>query len=52
MIQLIHQEEVVSTSHWKEITKAYKYKMKPTKKQEEWIYTRKGKAINSPKENK
>ena len=34
MIQLIPQDEVVSTSHWKEITKAYKYEMKPTKKQD------------------
>ncbi len=34
MIQLIPQDEVVSISHWKEITNAYKYEMKPTKKQE------------------
>ena len=33
-IQLIHQEEVVSISRWKEITKAYKYEMRPTKNQE------------------
>lgn len=34
MIQLIPKDEVVSVSQWKEITKAYKYEMKPTKKQE------------------
>jgi len=34
MIQLIPQDEMVATSYWKEITKAYKYEMKPTKKQE------------------
>lgn len=34
MIQLIPQDEITSTSYWKEITKAYKYEMKPTKKQE------------------
>ncbi len=32
VIQLIPSEEVIST--WKEITKAYKYEMKPAKKQE------------------
>ncbi len=34
MIQLIPQDEVVTISHWKEITKAYKYEIRPTKKQE------------------
>jgi len=34
MIQLIPSEEVVSISKWKEITKAYKYEMKPTRNQE------------------
>lgn len=34
MIQLIPQDEAVAISQWKEITKAYKYEMKPTKNQE------------------
>lgn len=32
--RLVPIEEVISTSYWKEITKAYKYETKPTKKQE------------------
>ena len=38
MIQLIPQDEVLFTSHWKEITKAYKYEMRHTKKQEVGSY--------------
>ena len=38
MIQLIHQEEVVSMSYWKEITKNYKYEMMPTRKHEVEVY--------------
>jgi putative transposase len=34
MIQLIPSSEIVSTSQWKEIIKAYKFEMKPTKKHE------------------
>src|SRR3989304_4095789 len=34
MIRPIPQDEVVSTSQWKDITKAYKFEMRPTKKQE------------------
>ena len=34
MIQLISENEVVSISQWKEITKSYRYEMKPTKNQE------------------
>lgn len=38
MIQLIPQDQVLYTSYWKEITKAYKYEMRPTKKQEVELY--------------
>ncbi len=38
MIQLIPQEDMVATSYGKEITKAYKYEMIPTKKQEAESY--------------
>jgi len=34
MIQIIPQDEVVSISSFKEITKAYKFEMRPTRKQE------------------
>lgn len=34
MIQLIPQDEVISISQWKDITKAYKYEMKPNRKHE------------------
>ena len=34
MIQLIHQDEVVSMSSFKDITKSYKFEMKPNKKHE------------------
>lgn len=46
MIQLIPQDEVVSISHWKEITKAYKYEMKSTKKQ----YVESYRTINTCKD--
>jgi len=34
MIQLISDSEIVSISQWKEITKAYKFEMEPTKRHE------------------
>ena len=34
MIQLIPEDEVISISVWKEITKTYKYELVPTKKQD------------------
>ena len=34
MIQLISQDEVVSISQWKDITKSFKYEMKPIRNQE------------------
>ena len=33
MIRLIPQDEVLSTSQWNDITKAYKFEMRPTRKQ-------------------